>query len=84
MGYVLNKTLDSRGNIATTKKTSSNASLTLPTRIIEKLEAYQNKFHGNPDEFVFFIKHSSRTTARIILNEHIKISEVKKIKFHSL
>ena len=80
----INKTLDSRGNIATTKNASSNASVTLPTRIIEKLEAYQNKFHGNPDEFVFFIKHTSRTTARRILNEHIKISEVKKIKFHGL
>ena len=38
----------------------------------------------NISEFVFFIKHTSRTTARRILNEHIKISEVKKIKFHGL
>ena len=54
------------------------------SKLEEKLKAYQNKFHGNPDEFVFFIKHTSRTTARRILIEHIKISEVKKIKFHGL
>lgn len=81
----INKEITSRGFFDTPKNKASIAKTSLPKGIISKLQNYKNQNHFSNDDFVFFgCRPTSRTTMRRIMNQHIKIANVKKITIHGL
>ena len=80
----VNKTLDRQSEISTTKNTSSNATVDLPNFLVEELKQFKYDLGASDNDYMFFKKHTSRTSIRRIFDEHTKIAKVKHIKFHGL
>lgn len=81
----VNKSSDNSGIISSTKNTSSNATVTIPETMIERLSKFRCDYAANDGDFIFFANHrTSRTTVRRVMKEHIDKSGVPFIKFHGL
>lgn len=81
----INKSMDVRGNISTTKTASSNATVSLPSSLVAKLEEYKKGFAASEGDLMFFADgRTSRTTVRRVMVDHIRKSGVPPIRFHGL
>ena len=81
----INKSQDNQGNITTPKNASSNALVSLSTDLAKSLKQYQKDTAGNVNDYIFFADHhTSRTTIRYKMNEHIELAKVPFINFHGL
>lgn len=81
----VNKTIDKNGKISTTKNKASIDDVEIPDKIADELLEYR-KSYNNPfdSDYMFFIKHTSRTSTKRIMDKHIKMANLPHIKFHSL
>ena len=81
----VNKTLDTKGRISTTKNKASIGDVYLPNEIADELLLFKNAFVRTYDtDFIFFRRKTSRTSVRRIMDKHIKLGNLPHIKFHSL
>lgn len=80
----VNKTLDRQSEISTTKNISSNATVDLPNFLVEELKQFKYDLGASDNDYMFFKKHTSRTSIRRVFDEHTKIANIKHIKFHGL
>lgn len=80
----INKMIDARGKLTTTKTISSNASVSLPTWLIEDLKKYKESIKPEDSDYLFFIKHTSRTSVRRVMNTHSEEAGIKHLKIHGL
>ena len=80
----IKRQLDRTGKETTTKNASSNNTVVLPTFLIDKLYNYEKESFANQDDYVFFIKHTSRTSIKRVMDEHIKLAGVHHLTKHGL
>lgn len=81
----VNKSYDAFGNVTSTKTASSFAEVSISQSLCDALKQYKIDTAGFDDDWVFFADHhTSRTTIRRIMDEHIKLANVPDIKFHGL
>ncbi|MBP3713362.1 MAG: site-specific integrase [Bacilli bacterium] len=80
----IQRTIDFSGQISTTKNLASQATITLPKSIVEELIWLKEKEIGQDKDFVFFVKKTSRTSIRRVMDEHIELANVKHITIHGL
>lgn len=73
------------GKITTTKTESSEDIVSIPKSLANELIKYKEDMFSTDNDFIFFgYKHTSRTTVRRIMKEHINASGVPFIKVHGL
>lgn len=80
----INKELTASGDIESTKNTSSNAPVSLPTELVKELVKFREDCKAVDDDFMFFINKTSRTTMRRVMEDHIEKANVKHITIHGL
>lgn len=80
----IKRQLDKHGHDATTKNSSSSNSVTLPTFLMDELKIYEEENCPNPDDYIFFIKHTSRTSIKRVMDAHIELAGVPHITKHGL
>ena len=81
----ISKSVDNSGLITSTKNMSSNATVSISSKLAEELSQFKNDFGAKEGDPIFFAtKRTSRTTIRRIMDEHIKIANLPHIKFHGL
>lgn len=81
----VNKSLNRRGEISSTKNNASIGDVELPDKIAAELIEFKTAYN-NPtkDMFIFFGNRTSMTTVRRFMDKHIKMANLPHIKFHSL
>lgn len=81
----IDKSVDPSGVESGPKNSSSRASVSLPSAIMEELSALKGALYASDDEYVFFGRHMvSRTNLRRKMDSHIAKAGVKKIRVHDL
>lgn len=79
------KSLDSKGNLSSTKTKSSNATVTIPKSLTQELLKLKEDLCCTDKDYMFFAhNHTSRTTVRRIMKKHIELAGVPFIKIHGL
>lgn len=80
----VNKQLDKQSKVTTTKSKNSNDNVNLPSKVCEDLKAMQNTYSPKGSDYIFFIKHTSRTEVARKFNYFQKKANLPHIKFHGL
>ena len=66
-----------------TKTAKSSAPVNIEQEDIDKLLVYQKEIFAGPEEYIFFgTTHTCYSTAKRILNKHLKMANLKKITLH--
>lgn len=80
-----NKTINKNGKISTTKNKASIDDVEIPDKVTDELlecrKSYRNPFDSDK---IFFIRHTSRTSVKRIIDKNIRIAKLPHIKFHPL
>ena len=81
----ITKQLDRDGSVATTKTVSSVGFIHIRSEVAEHLIEFK-KSYKNPsdDKYIFFVEHTSRTTVRRVMSEHISMTNLPRISPHGL
>ena len=81
----VNKTLDTKSHVSTTKNVASIGKVDMPHFITEKLIDFKKEYNNpSDDKYIFFYNPTSRTSIRRMMSKHIKMAGVPYIKFHGL
>ena len=81
----IRNSIDASGNISDTKNRSSNATVSMSEDLANDLMKLKEDMCATDDDYIFFATgHTSRTTIRRIMSEHIKMAGITYIKFHGL
>ena len=80
----VNKQLDKQSKVVTTKSKNSNDNVNLPSKVCEDLLAMKKAYEPKGTDYIFFIKHTSRTEVARKFNYFQKKANLPHIKFHGL
>lgn len=81
----IRQSVTNSGNVRKTKNESSNATVTIPDKLVNKLMKFKEDMLADEDDYIFFADgRVSKTTIRRIFNKHIEISNVPAITPHGL
>lgn len=80
----VNKQLNKSSEVVSTKSRNSNDNVDLPSKVCDDLLDMKNAFNPKPSDYIFFIKHTSRTEVARKFNYFQKKANLPHIKFHGL
>lgn len=83
---LIRQSITNSGKARKTKNKSSNATVTLPEQLVQKLVKFKEiDMKAEDNDFIFFAnKRTSKTSVRRVLNKHIQMSGVPQISPHGL
>lgn len=81
----ISKSMDSSGHLDDAKTASSHGTVSISDDLVKDLIKLKEDMYASDDEYMFFATgHTSRTTIRRKMTEHIQKAGITYIKFHGL